>query len=76
MKKINLRNVPEEEQQSPKGKYQSFCKNLSVALGARRRVNEPGEAHPFDLQIRRLPPGKSVCPTPSSARRWDARSTE
>lgn len=71
MKKINLHALPEEEQRSPKGKYQSFCKNISVALSARRRVNEPGERHPFDLQIRRLPPGKSVCPCHSHATQWE-----
>lgn len=71
VKKVNLHEVPEEEQRSPKGKYQSFCKNLSVALGARRRVNEPGDAHPFDVQIRRVPPGKPVCPYHSHTTQWE-----
>jgi uncharacterized cupin superfamily protein len=71
MKTVNLHALPEEEQRSPKGKYQSFCKNLSVALGARRRIGEPGDYHPFDFQIRRVPPGKSVCPYHSHTTQWE-----
>ena len=71
MKTVHVPALAEVEQRSPKGKYQSFCKNISVALGARRRVTEPGEAHPFDLQIRRLPPGASVCPYHSHAAQWE-----
>jgi uncharacterized cupin superfamily protein len=71
MKTVHIPSLTEVEQRSPKGKYQSFCKNISVALGARRRVNESGEAHPFDLQIRRLPPGASVCPYHSHAAQWE-----
>lgn len=71
MKTVHAPSLPEEEQRSPKGKYQSFCKNISVALGARRRVNEPGDAHPFDVQIRRLPPGASVCPYHSHTTQWE-----
>jgi uncharacterized cupin superfamily protein len=71
MKTVNLHELPEDERKSPKVKYQSFCKNVSVALGARQFVNSPGEAHPFDLQIRRLPPGKSVCPYHSHTTQWE-----
>jgi len=71
MKKVHVPELREEEQKSPAGKYQSFCRNVSVALGARRRVNEPGEKHPFDLQIRRLPPGKAICPYHSHTAQWE-----
>lgn len=71
MKTTNLNDLPEEERKSPKGKYQSFCKSVSVALGAPKHTGEPGEPHPFDLQIRRLPPGKSVCPYHSHTTQWE-----
>jgi uncharacterized cupin superfamily protein len=71
MKKVQIPSLPEVEQRSPSGKFQSFCKNVSVALGARPRVNEPGEAHPFDFQIRRIPPGAAVCPYHSHAAQWE-----
>ena len=40
MKKINSREVAEDEQTSPKGKYHLFRKHLSVALGATRDSTE------------------------------------
>jgi len=33
MRIVNLTAVPEKEKQSPKGKYHSFMKEASVALG-------------------------------------------
>jgi uncharacterized cupin superfamily protein len=71
MKIVNLHTLPEVERSSPKGKYSSFCKNVSVALGGPAAIGEPGDAHPFDLQIRRLPPGKSVCPYHSHTTQWE-----
>jgi uncharacterized cupin superfamily protein len=71
MKTVHVPAMVEEEQRSPKGKYRSFCRNISVALGARRRVNEPGDPHPFDVQIRRVPPGASVCPYHSHTSQWE-----
>ncbi len=62
MSHVNVSTVPEEEQVSPAGKYQSFSRNLSLALGGVRNAGTWGGGHPFDLQLRRIPPGKSVCP--------------
>lgn len=72
MKIVPLQSIPEIERQSPKGKYQSFCKNVSVALGAANpAAGAKGDAHPFDVQIRRLPPGKAVCPYHSHSSQWE-----
>lgn len=72
MKTVNWHTIAEVERTSPKGKYQSFCKNVSVALGAANpAVGAEGDAHPFDLQMRRLPPGKSVCPYHSHTTQWE-----
>jgi len=62
MKMINIHTLPEEEQKSPTGKYHSFCRNISLALGGVRDIGPSGGGHPFDLQIRRVPPGAAVCP--------------
>jgi uncharacterized cupin superfamily protein len=71
MKSIHVPRLPEIEHCSPHGKFHSFCKNISVALGARRRVGDPGEVHPFDLQQRRVPAGASICPYHSHAAQWE-----
>ena len=36
MRKINLKDVPEQEKKSPKGKFGRIMKNISVALDANR----------------------------------------
>ncbi|MDQ5980786.1 MAG: hypothetical protein QG602_3764 [Verrucomicrobiota bacterium] len=71
MKPVNIRDVPEEEQRSPAGHFQSFCRNLSLALGGVRNAGTWGGGHPFDLQIRRIPPGKAVCPFHVHFAQWE-----
>jgi uncharacterized cupin superfamily protein len=71
MNRIHLSAVPEEEHCSPRGKFHSFCRNLSVALGAPRGAGTWGGGHPFDLQIRRLPPGAAVCPFHQHFAQWE-----
>ncbi len=62
MEKINIQEIAWEEQRSPSGKYHSFLRNVSLALGGKRDVGTWGGGHPFDLQVRRVPPGAAVCP--------------
>lgn len=71
MSHIHVQAVPEEEQRSPGGSYHSFCRNLSLALGGVRNAGTWGGGHPFDLQIRRIPPGKSVCPFHVHFAQWE-----
>jgi uncharacterized cupin superfamily protein len=71
MPRIHLHDVPEEEQRSPAGRYHSWYRNLSLALGGVRNAGTWGGGHPFDLQIRRIPPGKSVCPYHSHLAQWE-----
>ncbi len=71
MKPLNIHAVPEEEQVSPAGHFQSFYRNLSLALGGVRNAGTWGGGHPFDLQIRRIPPGKSVCPFHIHFAQWE-----
>jgi uncharacterized cupin superfamily protein len=71
MQQVHLPSLPEDEQKSPTGKYHSYCRNLSIALGGIRNAGTWGGGHPFDLQIRRLPPGAAVCPFHSHLGQWE-----
>ena len=71
MNRVHIPSLPELEQKSPGGKYHSFCRNISVALGGIRNAGTWGGGHPFDLQIRRIPPGASVCPHHSHLVQWE-----
>ena len=62
MKKVTLSEVPEDERQSPKGKYHKFVKDISIALGREKDSLDLAKRHPFDLALVRIPPGKSYCP--------------
>jgi uncharacterized cupin superfamily protein len=71
MLKVHIPSLPEEEHNSPTGKFHSFCRNTSVALGGIRNAGTWGGGHPFDLQTRRLPPGAAVCPFHSHLAQWE-----
>ena len=62
MHHVHISRLPWEELHSPTKKFHSFFRNISLALGGIRNTGPWGGGHPFDLQIRRLPPGASVCP--------------
>src|SRR4029077_16323580 len=62
MQKINLKDVPEQERKSPKGKFGRFTKNISVALGREPESLDLSKWHRFDLDLVRIPEGKSLCP--------------
>ena len=62
MRKINLKDVPEQERKSPKGKFGRIGKNISIALGREPQSLDLLKRHPFDLALVRIPKGKSLCP--------------
>jgi len=62
MQKINVKDVPEQEKKSPKGKFGRFTKNISIALGREPESLDLSKRHPFDLALVRIPKGKSLCP--------------
>ena len=62
MPKANVKDVPEQERKSPKGKFRRFTKNISVALGREPESLDVSKRHPFDLALVRVPKGKAVCP--------------
>jgi uncharacterized cupin superfamily protein len=71
MPRLHIPDLPWEEQRSPAGRYHSFCRNLSVALGGLRHGGTSAGGHPFDVQIRRIPPGAAVCPFHSHLAQWE-----
>src|SRR5439155_1616677 len=62
MRKINLKEVPEQERKSPKGKFGRFSKNISIALGREPESLDLSKRHPFDLALVRIPKDKTLCP--------------
>ncbi|MBA3850457.1 MAG: hypothetical protein C0502_10770, partial [Opitutus sp.] len=69
--KLNLRDVPGTEQRSPSGKFHSFARNVSLALGGIRNVGPWGGGHPFDFQVRSIPPGAAICPHHAHIVQWE-----
>jgi len=62
MRKVNLKDIPEQERQSPKGKFGRMTKNISIALGRQPDSLDLAKRHPFDLALVRIPKGKTLCP--------------
>jgi uncharacterized cupin superfamily protein len=71
MKKVNLRDIPESQWVTPKGRYASFDREISVALGRDPNATDLLARHPFDVDICRIPPGKAVCPYHSHSAQWE-----
>src|SRR5467141_4840572 len=62
MRKVNVKDIPEQERKSPKGKFHRFMKNISVALGREPESLDLMKRHPFDLALVSIPKGKLLCP--------------
>lgn len=71
MKYAHIPSLPWDEARSPTGRFHSFVQNISVALGGLRNIGAWGGGHPFDLQVRRIPPGASVCPYHLHLAQWE-----
>jgi len=62
MRKVNVKNIPDQERKSPKGKFQRRTKNISIVLGRQTESLDLSKRHPFDLALVRIPKGKYLCP--------------
>lgn len=71
MNHVHLPNLPWVEQDSPSKKFHSFCQSISQALGSPRNTGLWGGGHPFDAQVRRVPPGAAICPFHSHLAQWE-----
>jgi uncharacterized cupin superfamily protein len=71
MIKVNLARIPESSTTSPKGKFSRAIKDVSIALGRKPGSTDMKDRHPFDVQICRIPPGKSRCPFHLHTAQWE-----
>lgn len=71
MNKVNLNAIAERERRSPAGKYRSFSREISVALGREEKSLDLDKRHPFDLTLARIPPGAHYCPYHAEGAQWE-----
>ena len=71
MRKVNVKDVPEDSWVSPKGKFAGAGKQISEALGRKPLSYDMRERHPFDVEILRIPPGKTPYPYHSHSAQWE-----
>ncbi len=71
MKKVNTNTLKEISWKSPKGKYVGSGKQVSEALGRNPDSTDLMERHPFDIEICRIPSGKSAYPYHSHSAQWE-----
>jgi len=71
MQKVNVKNITEETWASPKGKFMGASKGISEALGRKPQSTDLRERHPFDVEVCRIPPGKTPYPYHSHSAQWE-----
>jgi uncharacterized cupin superfamily protein len=71
MQKINTNKIPEVAWSSPKGKFVGAGKQVSEELGRKPKLMDLNERHPFDVEICRIPPGKSPYPYHAHSAQWE-----
>lgn len=71
MKKVNIEDVPANEWVSPKGRYASTDKDLSIALGRDPKSTDLNLRHPFDVEMCTIKPGTAMCPYHSHSAQWE-----
>ena len=70
MKIVNQSKIPWTKYRSPGGKFQQSWKQVSELLGDEPNA-WPKAGHPFNLELNRVPPGKTPCPFHSHAAQWE-----
>ena len=71
MRKVNTNSMAELTWSSPKGKFVGAGKQVSEELGRKPQSTDLKERHPFDIEICRVPPGKSPYPYHSHSAQWE-----
>lgn len=71
MRKANTNKLRELAWSSPKGKFVGFGKQVSEELGRKPKSTDLNERHPFDVEICRIPPGKTPYPYHSHSAQWE-----
>jgi uncharacterized cupin superfamily protein len=71
MRKVNTKNIAEVSWSSPKGKFVGAGKQISEELGRKPQSTDLNERHPFDVEICRIPPGKTPYPYHAHSAQWE-----
>jgi uncharacterized cupin superfamily protein len=71
LRKVNTNDVPEISWSSPRGKFAGAGRQISEALGRKPKSTDLLERHPFDVEILRIPPGKTPYPYHSHGAQWE-----
>ena len=71
MHKINTAHIEEVTWSSPSGKFVGAGKEISEELGRQPDSTDLNERHPFDVEICRIPPGKTPYPYHSHSAQWE-----
>src|SRR2546426_11906594 len=71
MHKVNTTKMPEITWSSPKRKFVGAGKEISKALGRKPQSTDLNERHPFDIEIVRIPPGKTPYPYHLHSAQWE-----
>lgn len=71
MRKVNTSEISELTWSSPRGKFSGSGIEISEALGREPRSTDIKKRHPFDVEILRIPPGKSPYPFHSHSAQWE-----
>jgi uncharacterized cupin superfamily protein len=71
MRKVNTKEMAEFSWSSPKGKFVGAGKEISEALGRDPHSTDLRERQPFDVEILRIPAGKSPYPYHSHSAQWE-----
>jgi uncharacterized cupin superfamily protein len=71
MKIVNTNEIADFTWSSPKGNFAGAGKEISEALGRDRDSTDLRQRHPFDVEIMRIPPGKTPCPYHSHSAQWE-----
>lgn len=71
MRKVNTHSMAEVSWSSPKGTFAGAGKEISEELGRKPGSTDLMERHPFDVEIARIPAGKSPCPYHSHSAQWE-----
>jgi uncharacterized cupin superfamily protein len=71
MHKINTNSLAEESWSSPKGKFAGAGKEILVALEQKGTSAGSTQRCPFDVELLRIPPGKTPYPYHSHSAQWE-----
>jgi uncharacterized cupin superfamily protein len=71
MRKVNTKDIAELTWSSPKGQFAGAGKEISEELGRKPDSTDLRERHPFDVEICRIPPGRSAYPYHSHSAQWE-----